>query len=238
MKTKIADLMKKHTVLCVILALSVLFVTTGIVTYAEFTKSTRARRVIYTGSSEILFSSNFLQIGDAIHNVVSVYTSSINEDASAVITICNYAQSNPDRANDRTIPYELSVKFVTVATGVEADAEQSDLDANQTVTLSLNDGDDVVLSRSELDHTFPGLSLTAGDPDFDTLSVTFDKSLTDNSSGIMLEITATPNDSTGLSAISGIFSPTVATSYVHQTWAGRFTDDSSKPTAAPSIWMT
>lgn len=100
--------MSRKTRNIIIICIAAALLAAGTVALAEFTRSSRAKRVAVTaGSVGMMFSSNYLGIGDIAQNKNIVFSSSSEGGVSTVVTVCNYPQGNPTRYYDRAINYVL-----------------------------------------------------------------------------------------------------------------------------------
>ena len=231
----------KHiTAVIIIIAALILALVAGSVTFAEYTKSTRAKRVVatyFTGG--VLFSSNYLVVNsNPTVNVYKrfVYTNSADVPAAGTITVCNYAQGNPGSTYETDIVYRLTASIVKVTepggvlTKTAATAAEI---GSKTVTVSLNDGSAVTLSSSNVSNDFGTSTLSWLKASTDICSVTFSADFTDNSDGLCLYLCAAPEPPAGrnyanIYTIDAVFSPTVSIQEARNTWKGEFNDDMSK----------
>ena len=214
-------------VLCLILSL---LVSSGIFTYARFTNSLQAQRTVaaYDAVGE-RFSSNYLQSGNG-KNVRIISVASALETPMAVVTVCNYEQGRQMYANTQDIPYTLSLQLVKYdnVQGIYVDATSGEV-AGKAITIS-NGNTSVTLNSSNLsdDATFSGM-LEADDPVSDAYTVTFQP----YQDSIFLQMTVTPDNETGLSALQGILKAGIRMAGASSSWAGSFQDSTA---SAPSAY--
>lgn len=110
-----------------IILLVILFSVIGV---AEYTKSSRGKRVIASmNAADVLFSSNYLSTfgPNAYSHKDYIYTGSEDLAGTATITVCNYAQGNPSHYYDRDISYKLKVRLVLSPSGAMINATSSDI---------------------------------------------------------------------------------------------------------------
>ncbi|MBR6918171.1 MAG: hypothetical protein IKN38_08310 [Clostridia bacterium] len=219
--------------------LIVISVLTGIVSFAEYTKSSRAKRVIASYESEgMLFSSNYLAKNGAaateVRNRYRLFTGHTNTGASGDISICNYTQGNPARPNDSDINYVLSAKLVVVNGTTKRDAVASDLSAGMSVSLTLN-GVTKTLSSENLSDAFGSALLRKRVASTDVCNISFSPAFNTDENNVALYIVATPTPAVaGITPIDAIFSTGVSTSQERATWEGYFNESGALGIAGAS----
>ena len=240
MKDRSKTLYKHNTAMIVIIAALILAIAGGAVTFAEYTKSTRAKRVVATYlTGGVLFSSNYLVVNsNPSANVYKrfIYTNSADTSAAGAITICNYAQGNPGRFYETNIIYRLTASIVKVSesngvlTKATATAAQV---GTKTATVTLKDGTLFTLDSSNITHDFGTSTLSCLTASTDICSISFSTDFTDNSDGLCLYLCATPEPPAGrtyanIHTIDAVFSPTVSIQEARNNWKGEFNDDMTK----------
>ena len=217
---------RKHVIkICVL----VLAIVTGIVifsvSFAAYTKSSRAKRVVAPISDTgMLFSSNYLSLHtQGVINKRTLYTSTTTS-VSSHISVCNYAQKNRTKVYDSDIVYNLSCKLVVVEGNEMRDATSSDVASGLEVTISINDTT-VTLNNSNLSGSINNNRLSHINASMDVFNVAFSESFTDRTNPC-LYINATPVGSySGIQALDGVFSPKTAVNSNAQRWNGHFNDE-------------
>ncbi|MBR0235128.1 MAG: hypothetical protein IJQ37_01580 [Clostridia bacterium] len=224
----------KHILKAVIVSvIAVALFLTGVVSYAEYTKSSRAKRVIASyADSDVLFSSNYMSINTATSateaaNKRVVFTSATTQGAATDITICNFAQGNSTKYYSQDIEYTLSVKLVKVSGNTKSDITGADNTAGKTVTLSFN-GENVTLdasSASGREHTFSSSTLDRRQASTDVCSVSFSTAFNDDENDIYLYITAELVGSyVGIADIDCLMATAVAHKASRLDWKGYFNE--------------
>ena len=247
-------------VLAAALLLGAAIVTAGIVIYAEYTKSTRAKRVIAAyDEAGMLFSSNYLlPVGNVVQNRRMIVVSSANDTPTRIVTICNYAQGVDTKTYERDIEYTLTARFVKinytyvenvlVAQAVPATAADfaGDL-SGATVTLTFSTGgagataegtSSVTLSSSTLSQSFSG-GLDKHAANSDTCQVVMSSNLIDNTAGLYLELSAETTSGAGLNALKGLFGASLKGVKEQVSWSGYFNEAGARDVsgaAAPSAF--
>ncbi len=217
-----------------IAVLALIVALTAVVSYAEYTKSSRAKRVIASyESGETLFSSNYMALNTAVEpddvsNRRLVFAASADVSASAEITVCNYAQGNPARFYSDDITYVLSMKLVAAQNGKWREISSADSVSGKTVTVSYK-GVDVTLnaaSSSARSHTFASSTLDRRAASRDVCSVHFSSAFNEDDNVIALYVKATPTGAVahGLPEIDGFLVPTVASAEGAVRWTGWFNE--------------
>ena len=239
-KVKISD----KTVMIISVTLALLTCLSFVFVVAEFTKSTRAKRVLATDEGGgMLFSSNYLTANSTLTGPVvnqkvyrrKIYSSEAGQAASGVITLCNYSQGNPTKIFESNITYTLTAKLVVLSEGANGaakrDATAADL-TGETVTLSLNDGTEITLSSSNLSYTYEPNTLSGLGPSTHNLSVDFSADFNDANSNLALYICATPAGvASSLYPIDGAFTTGVSTTKA--TWKGSFNENTEEAGVTP-----
>ena len=232
---KIGKFIKKYWIAVTALAL-VLVIGAGVLVYAEYTKSSRARRVIATYSeSGTSFSSNYMAIvNSTTPNRKYVYTGSTETSAITNVTICNYPQGNPTAVYDRDINYVLSGRLVVIENGVKRAATAADVAAGMTVTVAYSGSggnESFTFSSSNLTHTFTGSTLSRRAPSIDDLDLTFSPAFNTDENNVCLELTATPTPPASYAdifAIDSSFSTAIAIEPVRLDWEGYFNETGAR----------
>ena len=221
---------KRRTAL--IAAIMVVFLIAGIVVYAEYIKSSRAKRVIATrGEEGMLFSSNYLVMNNAnLSNIYKriLYTNSADVPVSGDITICNYPQGNPARKHENDIPYSLTAQIVILSesnnTYIKTAATAADV-GSHTITITLNDGTPFTLNSSNLSHTFTGNVLDHRVASTDICSVEFDADFI-NAGALCLYLCATPDAGApgDVYPMDAVFSVSLSNTEARNVWEGYFNE--------------
>ena len=172
-----------QTVVAVVLALAM-----GITAWAEYTKSSQTKRVIGAyAASGYLFSSNYMRPTKSLDNLRTVYFGDADGELTADVTVCNYAQSNPEKHYGRDIAYTLSWRLVTIS---EEPAGQEGQEVRRSVVLYT--GND--LTQTSVSYQNGSVdshpNLPGGSSSTHHFTVTFDPEMLKKP--VYLEITATP----------------------------------------------
>ena len=215
----------------IVLSLVVAFVINGIVTLAEYTKSSRAKRVVASyGREGLLFSSNYLIQNNGspteVRNRRRLFTGNAENSVVAEVTFCNYAQGNPGKVCQQDLPYTLTAKLIMVSGNTKRDATIADSEAigDKTVTIVLN-GETKTLSVAALTQTFSTFTLPRNLASTDIATVTFSPSFNDDESGICVYLQAVPDSSVlDVATIDGIFITSVAMESQSVAWEGYFNE--------------
>lgn len=220
----------------IIIAL-VLALCAGVTIYAEYTKSSRAKRVVASyGDAGTLFSSNYMaMVNNSIPNRAYVYTGSESTSATTTVTVCNYAQGNPTGFyNTRNITYRLDGRLVVIENGVKRAAVAADIASGMTVTAALNGSsgrESFTFSSSNLSHTYTNSVLSYRASSFDECTLTFSPAFNTDETGVCLELTATPVP-TGTYAdifpIDCCFSTAIALEPTRLDWEGFFNENGAR----------
>lgn len=140
--------MLSKRIILVTLATLLILSAIGVVAYAEFTKSSRAKRVVASyEASAALFSSNYLlrHTGTANEaaNRKAVYMSTALSPAVSHVTICNYAQGSPAKVCDTDIKYMLHAEIVKITDGIKTVATNADAEdlGSSVATITYKHGD-------------------------------------------------------------------------------------------------
>ena len=207
---------KRRTAL--IAAIMVILLVAGVVVYAEYIKSSRAKRVLATrGDEGTLFSSNYLVPNtNTAANIYKrvLYTNSDSSTVSGDVTICNYAQGNPTKKHENDIPYTLTARLVMLGESngayVKTDASASDVGAHWV--------------KLTLDHR---ASQT------DKCHVEFDSDFI-NAPALCLYLCATPaaGAPADVGAMDAVFSVSLSNAEARNTWEGRFNENNMTGTPA------
>ena len=224
----------------IIATIMVLFLIAGFVVYAEYIKSSRAKRVLATrGDEGTLFSSNYLvPNANTAANIYKrvLYTNSDSSTVSGDVTICNYAQGNPTKKHENDIPYTLTARLVMLGESngayVKTDASASDVGAHW-VKLTLKGGATVTLNASALSHDFTGNTLDHRVSQTDICNVEFDSDFI-NAPALCLYLCATPaaGAPADVGAMDAVFSVSLSNAEARNTWEGRFNENNMTGTPA------
>ena len=237
--SRFKETVKKHSS-AVIAAIMVLILVAGFAVYAEYIKSSRAKRVLATrGDEGTLFSSNYLvSNSNTTANIYKrvIYTNVENAPVSGDVTICNYPQGNPTNTHETDIPYVLTAKMVilseTNGSYGKTDATAAQVGAH-TVTVTLNGGETTTLSASNLSHAFAAATLDHRISQTDICSVTFDADFI-NAGALCLYLCAEP--ATGapsdVYAIDAVFSVSLSNAEARNLWEGYFNENNMTGTPA------
>lgn len=211
----------------------VLILVAGFAVYAEYIKSSRAKRVLATrGDEGTLFSSNYLvSNSNPAVNIYKrvIYTNVENTAVSGDVTICNYPQGNPTNFHDVDIPYVLTAKMVVLSETngayVKTDATAAQVGAH-TVAVTLNGGETAVLSASSLSHAFAAATLDHRIAQTDICNVTFDADFI-NAGSLCLYLCATPaaGAPTDVNTIDAVFSVSLSNAEARNVWEGYFNEN-------------
>ena len=223
---------KRHFIVMIaILCLSILILTSGIISIAVFTKSTRTKRVLAPyGDDGMLFSSNYL--GEKIENQINkrlLYASSDDQGVQIGVTVCNYAQKNHAKVYETPISYQLTAKLVmvngsTVTVINDASAYAQAL-TGKTVTVSFGNSESTTLSSSNLSYTFTTHTLSNESAASDYYTLSFSAGFNNDNSGISLYLEADPGTSyPNVRALDGVFNAKVGTDEAQINWRGYFSD--------------
>ena len=224
---------KRRPTYVVLAVLIVLGLVSGIIVYAEFVKSSRAKRVIASyGDEGSMSSSNYLvENGDPQTNVYRRVFYSVGEGmkASGDVTICNYAQGNPARTYENDISYVLSARFVTLGESggayVKADATAANV-GTHTVKMTFKNGSAVTLSSSKLSHTFPASVLDRRMSSTDIVSLEFDENF-HNAGALCLYLSAVPTASqAGVHTLDAVCGVALNSGEARNAWEGEFNEKS------------
>ena len=207
----------------------------GVVVYAEYIKSSRAKRVITTrGEEGMLFSSNYLVMNSNTNSNIYkriLYTNSADSPVSGDITICNYPQGNSARKHESDIPYTLTARIVILSesngTYVKTNATAANV-GEHTITISLNGGTPVTLNSSNLSHTFTGNVLDHRVASTDICSVEFDADFI-NAGALCLYLCATPDNGApgDVYTMDAVFSVSLSNAEARNIWEGYFNENNT-----------
>lgn len=217
--------------LIVLLAVSVLL-TGSLLSYAAYTNSSRAKRVVATHErSGMLYSSNYLlaHVDNPLANRRVIYSSSEDTPAVTVLTVCNYSQGNPSVTHPQDIRYNLNAKLVVLTSDNDnpvRDAVSSDV-GSKTISLKLGNTTKT-LSSSNLSISFLGNTLARNTTSTDSYVLAFSADCNNDSSGLCVQIEAVPVLGEGsindITTIDGIFNASVAVKQTVSSWKGYFSD--------------
>lgn len=190
------------TVVAVLVAL-------GISAYAEYTRSSRAKRVIGAYESVgSLFSSNYLLTEINANNRRTVYVGSAESIpvTQVAVTICNYAQGNPGKFYSRNIQYTFTWDLVTISNSstVSYSPPEGKFTGISVKRAKRGDGEnDTVLSKN-VAYTF---SLNGSASSRDTFLIRFDRDMLDPElpTPVYLQLTATPTPAANYADLKPLF---------------------------------
>ena len=228
---------KRPVAVLIAVVLILLSCITGIVAYAEYTKSSRAKRVL--GSYEksgVLFSSNRMRgfeggVPPAGVNRSFLFASDNSTSVVENVTICNYAQGNPTKFCDQDIVYTLRARLVNIASdGTKTAMSASAVPAGIWAELEFNNNSagKIILGDQTgsvgVSGSFPVSTLTRGVSSTDVCKVTFSTAFNTDSTGAALELyTDLFGTYTDIGNLSADMSTRIETQ--RNTWQGAFTDD-------------
>lgn len=195
---------KKLYLLILLVLACLILLATG--TYAAYTDTAYARRVVTTGiETDLLpFSSNYLyehSNGYTRHTIVA----SQNADTKLYLTVCNYPQKDNTKFSTSDIAYLLDI------TVVDKDGKPTGVEAPTVSPL-------------------PGAyTLKGGQTSTDIFAITFPKERSGEFMNRFVRVTAT--STSGLSPERELAAEfeLVAASALSGEWTGRFTDDKNPP---------
>lgn len=235
---------KKKTII-IIISIAAALLIAGTVVLAEFTRSSRAKRVAVTaGSTGAMFSSNYLGVGDIASNRSIIFSGSDEGPVMTVVTVCSYPQGNPTRYYDRPINYVLKA-FLTDENGIPLNSLSNDYTG--TITITLGEGQGAVscvlgdggASADTLSYEFTGRSLVTPAGSLqgarDSYSITFNRAAIEDEEVFLLlytELEGTTNADPSMSSLYpdlknliGLFSADVAGMAERFTWQGYFNEE-------------
>ncbi len=223
---------KRHFIIMIsIICLLILIMTSGIISIAVFTKSTRTKRVLAPyGDDGMLFSSNYL--GEKIDNQINkrlLYASSDEQGVTIGVTVCNFAQKNHTKVYELPISYSLKAKLVmvnglTVTTINDASTYADALDG-KTVTISFGNSETTTLSASNLSYTFSSHTLSNDVATSDYYTLSFSTAFNNDNSGISLYLEADPgSDYPNIRPLDGVFNAKVGSDEAQINWKGYYSD--------------
>lgn len=223
---------KRHFIVMIsILCLLILIMTSGIISIAVFTKSTRTKRVLAPyGDDGMLFSSNYL--GEKIDNQINkrlLYASSDEQGVTIGVTVCNFAQKNHTKVYEFPISYQLKAKLVMVnganVTTISDPSLYTDALADKTVTISFGNSETTTLSSSNLSYTFSSHTLSNEVATSDYYTLSFSTAFNNDNSGISLYLEADPGNSyPNIRPLDGVFNAKVGTDEAQINWKGYYSD--------------
>ncbi len=233
----------KRRLTAIAAAIIVLSLMTGVVSYAEFTKSNRAKRVIASVEAEgALFSSNFMLYteGDnTVHsNPKTLYTGNATQSVVTTVTVCNFAQGNPAKVYDMDIHYVLTAKLVWVENGTKRAATPAEI-GDLSVTLTYKNGGSVVLDSTTVSHAFAQSTLSHNASATDSCHIEFSPGFNTQEGNVRLYLIAVPTTARGdITMLDATFDTAVSHERQSVTWEGYFNEagargvtDASLPTA-------
>ena len=218
-------------VVIVILALSLAF--TGVISYAEYTKSSRAKRVITSNEGgSALFSSNYMGKNtnpdpDAAVNIRTVYTDSPGNACETDVTVCNYAQGNVAKMYENDISYTLTATLVIVEDGEKRSITNEDNITGKTVTLTYKGGSPVTIGAGQGSntHTFASSTLDHRRISTDVCSIRFSSAFNSADNNVKLHIVATLNSTYhGITSIEALIDTGVSSTVQSDNWEGQFNE--------------
>ncbi len=219
--------------LAVIAAVILIFLAAGSVVYAEFIKSSRAKRVIATyGDEGSLYSSNYLLANrDPSLNVYRrlIYQADGATTANGDVTVCNYAQGNPSKVNGEDITYRLTATLMVLSEAngayVKTPATSAEVGVH-SVKIRLNGGAQQTLSSSVLTYTFPDQILDHRATSTHICSLEFDGAFKEERA-LCLYLSAVPvNPPPGVHTLDAVFSVVENSDELRNSWTGEFNEKS------------
>ena len=213
-------------IVLVVLCFLLLGLSVSTIVYSEYIKSTRGKRVVAPqDSTTSLFSSNYLSpVSDNSTNRRILYVKTANDNASADITVCNYAQGNAGTYNSNNLNYNLIVTLGTYSNGTFTQATSVQV-GNLSVTLTFNkdNANKVTLNSSKVSNTFTSM-LLANTESTDHLMIEYSTNFnTDNPNNICAKVEAILNPAIpGLSNLDAIFSTALAGEDTDSGWKAYF----------------
>lgn len=220
----------------IIISVLVVVIAAIAVPFAEFTKSSRAKRVVATYlDSGALFSSNYLVANNnTAANVYKrfFYTNDIGTGAVGTVTVCNYPQGNLGVHYDKNVSYRLTAKLVKISESYGVVSKRDALAAEvgtKTATLTFKGGTPVTLSASDMSYDFGLSTLSCLAASTDLIDISFSADFNDNADGICLYLCASPEPAvSSLFTVDAVFLPTLSVQETKNNWEGEFNDDMTK----------
>ncbi|MBO4453287.1 MAG: hypothetical protein J5793_05075 [Clostridia bacterium] len=218
----------KAFVASVLTGLILLAAAIGFTAYAEYTKSSRAKRVVSSqDSTGALFSSNYLfqfsGVENEIDNYRTLYTSEATAAVSTRLTVCNYSQGNPGRPYEFDISYVLTAKLVTLNHGVITQVANGTDIGGRTVTIVPHDDPSsaITLSSSNTSASFPAYTLSSTAAEADLFNLTMSSEFNTAEGDYYLYLRATPTVSRhDIYPIDCLFDSAVSHEQQAITWEG------------------
>ncbi|MBQ4427845.1 MAG: hypothetical protein II881_08900 [Oscillospiraceae bacterium] len=227
MEKKILDFLRRYFIVAVALTL---VISTGFTVYAEYTKSTRAKRVVAAYSSPgRRFSSNWMLSNESTYPFKSIYLSveekekldggepiTIN-NANNAVTVSNYPQGNPTWFYNRDITYDLTGQLITF----DSSGNEAAYTGSATVIVG-----DVAVSGSPTTIT-SDKTLTGGVKSDDVYHLVLPGAMF--TEHFFLKLEATPkNSASDLPTKLGVYiDVTEKPVILHSGWTATLTDDAS-----------
>lgn len=227
---------KSHKKIIIALVISIaifIIFASSLIVYGEYTKSSRARRVINAGIVEgSLFSSNYMtstSLGGLNRRLI--YVTDADAFASTEVTVCNFAQGNPTKMYERDIQYDLVVKLVRFSGESRVDAEAADIANDVNVTVRFNNGTPVTLGKNNRTQTFNNSgnhnTLTANIATTDRITIEFSSTFNEITNlGLEIQANLYPNENSYLEIYNlyAIFNPSVLGESNANSWTGSYID--------------
>ena len=218
----VKNFIKKHWIIIWLVVIAALLA--GSFSYAAYTNLGSVKRVVSTkGGAGTLFSSNNLKLVESNETNYSskrIAISANGETSNFEIDICNYAQNDPTRYNDKDITYNLTLTLLN-----------SDNSINVGTGYTIN-----VLANNENKGQFTNgvckiddMTLTGGEKSIDKYKITVPNSfITDN---VRIKAEAVPVEeslgATGNYKLAGILYFAENTATV-SGWNGEFLEKDTK----------
>lgn len=215
---------KKLIKMCIKGAVSMVMVAVFFVTaqyaFAEFTKSSRAKRVIAAyESGGLQFSSNYLMPGSEAPKTIYM-TDATASGAAFNVTVCNYPQKNPMSVYEQDIHYVIEAEVVDVSGGSPVRVTDSAIYPDIRF-IDMN-------NKIAGGFAYTSDTLTGGVRDSDEYKVYLPIEMT-NYPYLYLRVTATPDHNLqGLQPLSLMFNIAQATQRVALVWEIEATDDTNQ----------
>lgn len=216
--------MKKNIILIILIAAITLIVASIGISYAIYTHSSVAQRVIAPYDMGERFSSNLLKKGSAGENVKTAYSSDPeNINPLIIATISNFPQGKQTQYNKEDLSYTVSFRLVSHNEGTYLPISASGIENGYEITISRNLTDSLTLNKNNLSGSLSG-TLTGNQSSTDVLHISFTGNFATNKPNVYLEVVVTPSDPF-LPTLSGIFKADVRVEGETNHWSGEITDN-------------
>ena len=206
----------------------------GGLTFAAYTNSRYAQRTLATYQANgDKFSSNLLAKTHSRNNVKVVYTTNVELEPSALITICNYEQGRQSLPFERDVTYTIEAQFVKFDDSTDlkyVPINETYLSDNSLTSYWVTLRKGAVTKRLQYGTA---LSVTFGSSDGNTLTgnttssqvytLTFSANFAANKPNLYVETIATPSDA-ALPTLKAIFKADIRSQGASNSWTGAFND--------------